>query len=160
MESRANQALEQFVKRVGVANPPGEWHTVDQAQIDTFADATFDHQFIHVDPVRAAEQSPYGKTIAHGFLTLSMISHLVKSIAPPDPNPFEGMAIGINYGFDRVRFPTPVIVGSRIRAHGELISADLKPRGTIQLKQRITVEIEGGNKPACVAEWLTRAIYP
>jgi acyl dehydratase len=159
MSSAAVRALEMFRARIGVADPPGEWHTVDQNQINAFAETTLDRQFIHVDPVAAAQKSPYGVTIAHGFLTLSMLSHLVKSIPLPSPNPYEGVATMINYGLDRVRWPTPVRVDSRIRARRELMEADLKDARTIQLKHNVTVEIDGVDKPACVAEWLARIIY-
>jgi acyl dehydratase len=98
-------------------------------------------------------------TIAHGFLTLSMLSYLVKSIPQSTPNPYEGVATMINYGLDRVRWPTPVRVNSRIRAHRQLVEADLKDERTIQLKHVVTVELEGSDKPACVAEWLSRVIY-
>lgn len=159
MSQAAEQALESFQGRIGVAEPPGSWHTVDQAQINAFADTTLDRQFIHIDPVAAAQKSPYGVTIAHGFLTLSMLSHLVGSIPRPAPDPYEGAATMINYGLDRVRWPTPVKVNSRIRARRALTSAELKDGSTIQLKHLVTVDIEGTEKPACVAEWLTRVIY-
>ena len=159
MSHAAERALERFQARIGVEEPPGSWHTVDQAQINAFADTTLDRQFIHTDPVAAAEKSPYGVTIAHGFLTLSMLSHLVGSIPRPTPDPYEGAATLINYGLDRVRWPTPVKVDSRIRVRRELTSAELKDDNTVQLKHLVTVDIEGTEKPACVAEWLTRAIY-
>ena len=135
MESQtAGRALELFQAQIGKAEPPGEWHTVDQHQINAFADTTLDRQFIHIDPAAAAKQSPYGVTIAHGFLTLSMLSHLVSTIPRPSPNPSEGAAAMINYGLDRVRWPTPVKVNSRIRACRELLSAELKDEHTVQLK--------------------------
>ncbi|MEX2288314.1 MAG: MaoC family dehydratase, partial [Planctomycetaceae bacterium] len=130
MSQAAQQALERFQGRIGVEEPPGSWHTVDQAQINAFADTTLDRQFIHIDPVAAAQKSPYGVTIAHGFLTLSLLSHLVGSIPRPTPDPYEGAAAMINYGLDRVRWPTPVKVDSRIRARRELTSAELKDGNT------------------------------
>ena len=159
MASKAEQALEIFTKHLGSEEGVGQWHTVDQAQIDRFADATLDHQFIHVDPEKAAQLSPYKATIAHGYLTLSMVVHLGASIPPVDPKAYEGVIMGVNYGLDRVRFPSPVKVDSRIRARRELIGAELKAPNTIQIKQRVTVEIENEDKPACVAETLARLVF-
>ena len=159
MASKAETALEKFQKLVGSEEGVGDWQDVDQTKINLFADATGDHQFIHVDPVRAAELSPYKVTIAHGFLTLSMIPALGQSIPPPDPSAYEGVVMGVNYGLDKVRFPAPVKVDSRVRARRELMSAELKAPNTIQLKQRVTIEVEGEDKPACAAETLTRLIY-
>jgi len=160
MSSQAQRALELFRHQIGVAEPPGEWHTVDQAQIDAFAETTLDRQFIHVDPIAAAEKSPYGVTIAHGFLTLSMLVHLIDSVAPASPDPYEGVATKINYGLDRVRWPSPVKVNSRIRARRTLVAAELRDENTIQIKYNVQIEIDGVEKPACVAEWLSRLIYP
>jgi len=159
MASKAEQALEVFQKHLGAEEGVGEWHRIDQAQIDRFAEATLDHQFIHVDPEKAAKLSPYKVTIAHGFLTLSMVVHLGASIPPVDPQAYQGVVMGVNYGLDKVRFPSPVKVDSRIRARRELVSAELKAPNTIQLKQRVTVEIGGEDKPACVAETLSRLVY-
>ncbi len=159
MATAAEQALEIFRKHLGAEEGVGEWHTVDQAQINQFADATLDHQFIHVDPEKAAQLSPYKVTIAHGFLTLSMVVHLGASIPPVDPAAYQGVVMGVNYGLDKVRFPSPVKVDSRIRARRELVAAELKAPNTIQLKQRVTVEVEGQDKPSCVAETLARLVY-
>jgi acyl dehydratase len=159
MSSNAEAALAIFQERVGQEEGVGEWHTVDQKQIDLFADATLDHQFIHVDPKKAAELSPYKVTIAHGFLTLSLIVHLGASIPRADPAAYAGLTMGVNYGLDRVRFPSPVKVNSRIRARRSLISAELKAPNVIQLKQKVSVEVEGEEKPACVAETLSRLVY-
>jgi len=136
-----------------------EWQELTQERVNQFADATDDHQFIHVDPERAAELSPYKVTIAHGFLTLSMIVHLGASVPPVAPQAYQGIVMAVNYGLDKVRFPSPVKVGSKVRARRELVSADLVAPNTIQLKQRVTVEIDGEAKPGCVAETLTRLIY-
>jgi acyl dehydratase len=155
MASKAEAALALFQKHIGQEEGVGEWHTVTQEQIDQFADATLDHQFIHVDPEKAAKLSPYKVTIAHGFLTLSLVVHLGKTIPPVDPKAYEG----VNYGLDKVRFPSPVKVDARVRARRELLEAELKAPNTIQTKQRVTVEIEGEPKPGCVAETLTRLIY-
>jgi acyl dehydratase len=157
--TKAEKALAIFQKHVGEEEGVGEWHQVDQDQINLFADATGDHQFIHVDPEKAAEMSPYKVTIAHGFLTLSLVVKLGASIPPVDPEAYQGVVMGVNYGLDKVRFPAPVKVDSRVRGRRELVSAELKNPTTIQLKQRMTVEIEGEQKPGCVAETLTRLIY-
>jgi acyl dehydratase len=159
MSSNAEAALEIFKKSIGSDEGVGEWHTVDQAQINQFADATLDHQFIHVDPEKSAKLSPYKVTIAHGFLTLSLVVHLQKSIPQSNPKAYEGVIMGVNYGLDRVRFPNPVKVDSKVRSRRELVEAELKAPNTIQLKQRVTVEIEGEEKPGCVAETLSRLIY-
>ena len=159
MSSKAEAALEIFKKNLGTDEGVGEWHPVTQDQINLFADATLDHQFIHVDPERSAKLSPYKVTIAHGFLTLSLVVHLQKTIPQLDPKAYEGVVMGVNYGLDKVRFPNPVKVDARVRARRELLEADLKNPTTIQLKQRVTVEIDGEEKPGCVAETLSRLIY-
>src|SRR5580765_8397568 len=117
----ASAALELWNKHVGSEEGVGEWFAIDQTRINAFADATLDHQFIHVDPEMAAKVSPYKVTIAHGFLTLSLIPYLGSSIKPPDNAIFEGFMMGINYGLDKVRFPNPVKVNSKVRARRELI---------------------------------------
>jgi acyl dehydratase len=159
MPSKAEQAQALFQDFVGKEEGTSEWFTVDQARVNQFADATLDHQFIHIDPEKAAKLSPYKVTIAHGFLTLSLIVHLGKTVPPVAPAAFSGIVMAVNYGLDKVRFPSPVKVGARVRAKRELVSADLVAPNTIQLKQRVTVEIEGETKPGCVAETLTRLIY-
>jgi acyl dehydratase len=156
MPSAAERALTVLKETIGVESPPGDWHTVTQDQIDAFARATLDTQFIHTDPIRAARESPFGTTIAHGFLTLSLISHLMRSI-PTTGN--AGRAVGINYGLERVRFPSPVRVNSRLRARQSLLDVERKDENTLQMTHRVTVEIEGEQKPACVADWIIRAIY-
>ena len=159
MATNAEAALEVFKKNVGNEEGVGDWFTVTQDQINLFADATYDHQFIHVDPEKSAQMSPYKVTIAHGFLTLSMVPHLGSSVPQTDPAAYKGLAMGINYGLDKVRFPSPVKVDSKIRARRSLVEAELKNPTTIQTKQLVTIEIEGEDKPACVAESLTRLIY-
>jgi acyl dehydratase len=158
MASNAEKALELFKKRLGTTEGPSEWHTVDQKQINLFADATLDHQFIHVD-VERAKKGPFGAPIAHGFLTLSLLTHLTSSIKAADPAIYSGLAAGINYGFDKVRFVSPVKVDSRVRASRELMAVDATAPNTLQVKQKVTVEIEGEGRPACVAEWITRLVY-
>ena len=159
MSAAAEKAFPLFQADVGTDEGTGEWFEVTQDQIDQFADVTHDHQFIHVDP-EAAKNTPFGTTIAHGFLTLSMLTHLAKgaSSAPADPARYEGIMMGINYGFNRVRFVSPVKVGSRIRARAVTSSVDLKGN-MIEVARNFTVEIEGEDKPALVAEWVTRTVY-
>ncbi len=128
-----------------------DWFEINQQQINDFADVTLDHQFIHVDPVKAA-QSPFGTTIAHGFLTLSMLAHFLQNgVGVNVPN----RTMGVNYGFDKVRFLTPVKVGSRVRANAVLLEATEKKPGQYLFKLDVTIEIEGENKPALKAEWLS-----
>ena len=159
MASKAEDALAIFQNYIGKEEGTGDWHTVDQAQINAFADATLDHQFIHIDPEKSAELSPYKVTIAHGFLTLSLVVHLGKTVPPLDARAYEGVVMGVNYGLDKVRFPNPVKVNSKVRARRELVSVELKAPNTLQMKQRVTVEIDGEAKPGCVAEQLSRLIY-
>jgi len=128
----------------------GDWLEINQDRIDTFADATGDHQWIHVDADKA-KAGPFGTTIAHGYLTLSLIPMLGKDIYT-----VSGISMGINYGLGKVRFPAVVPVGSRVRASAELVDVVDKPQGK-QVTVRTTIEIEGGDKPACVAE--TMALY-
>lgn len=132
-------------QEVGVSR----WFEVTQARIDAFADCTEDRQFIHVDPHRA-RATPFGGTIAHGFLTLSLASAMSYDAVAP----LEGVAMGVNYGFDKLRFLAPVPAGSRVRGRFRLLSAEDKGGGRWLLKHELTVEIEGGDKPALIAEWL------
>ena len=157
--SHAAAALAKFEKLVGSEEGVGGWFAVDQDRIDLFADATLDHQFIHVDPEKAAKLSPYKVTIAHGFLTLSLIPHLGGMIPPSDPTAYQGLVMGVNYGLEKVRFPAPVKVGSKVRARRTLAAVERKAPNTLQLKHVTTIEIEGEDKPACVAETLTRLVY-
>jgi acyl dehydratase len=158
MSSNAERAYEALVARKGEEEGVGEWFLVDQELVNAFADVTRDHQFIHVDPEKAAQLTPWGGTIAHGFLTLSLLTHLSSSIRQALP-PLDGLAMGINYGFDRVRFLTPVKVGSRIRARSSLKDVVLKPPSSVDLTRTMTVEIEGEEKPALVADWITRLVF-
>ncbi|MCP4379390.1 MAG: MaoC family dehydratase [bacterium] len=139
---------------VGEAVGTSPWVEVTQDNVNAFADITIDPQFIHVDPERAA-QTPFGGPIAHGFLTLSMLTYFSESGAGAR---IEGTVMGINYGFDKVRFLSPVGVGSRIRGTARLLSAEETKPNQFKLKQEVTVEIEGGDKPALIAEWLTMLI--
>jgi acyl dehydratase len=135
---------------VGTEIGVGDWLAVEQSRIDQFAEATGDHQWIHVDPERAAA-GPFGATIAHGFLTLSLIPALGQRIYR-----VEGVRMGINYGLNKVRFPAPVRVGSKVRARVALAEATEVPGGGYQFVSRVTIEVEGQEKPACVAETVTR----
>ena len=134
---------------VGTEVGVSRWILVDQARIDAFADITEDRQFIHIDPVAAA-RTPFGGPIAHGFLTLSLLSAMTFDAVPP----LEGVTMGINYGFDKLRFLAPVPSGSKVRGRFRLASAEDKGGGRWLLKHEVTVEIEGVEKPALVAEWL------
>ncbi len=129
----------------------GPWRTVTQEQVNTFADATDDHQWIHVD-VERAKAGPFGSTIAHGYLTLSLIPSFVRDIVQ-----FQGFTLGLNYGLNTVRFPAPVPVGSQLRAGVKVI--DVTDAGSaLQIVMRITIEVEGGTKPVCVAEMVFRYV--
>lgn len=159
MSSKAAAAMQIYDGILGQEEGVGDWLEVDQARINLFADATLDHQFIHIDPKKAAELSPYKVTIAHGFLTLSLIVHLGASIKPLKPEALKGVFMAVNYGLDKVRFMAPVPVNSKIRARHTLVAAEQKGAGTVQLKRLVTVELEGSDKPVCVAESLIRYLY-
>ena len=155
--SNAAAAFEVMKDRIDEDQGAGDWFTVGQEQIDRFADVTNDHQFIHVDPERAAAETPFGGTIAHGFLTLSMLVHLQESIET-EPMPLDGLMMGINYGFEKVRLITPVPSGARIRASAAIKNVELK--GTsVQTTRTMTIEIEGAERPALVADWIGRFVF-
>ena len=142
-------SLDEIRSRVGEEVGVSSWLAVGQARIDAFADATDDHQFIHVDPAAAA-QTPFGGTIAHGFLTLSLLSRMAaEGMLTP-----QGVKMAVNYGFDRIRFLAPVRSGSRVRGRFTLDSVEEKAPGQWLLRHTVTVEIEGEDKPALVADWL------
>jgi acyl dehydratase len=141
--------LASLKERIGEELAVGEWLTVDQAMIDKFADATGDHQWIHIDRERAAK-GPFGTTIAHGFLTLSLLPRLAESALKVDD-----VRMGVNYGLNRVRFPAPVPSGSRIRARLKLLSYEALDGGA-QLVMQVTMERDGSDKPVCVAETVSR----
>ncbi|MEM7410282.1 MAG: MaoC family dehydratase [Myxococcota bacterium] len=157
--SHAANALALFQKHIGNEEGVGEWFQVDQARINDFADATLDHQFIHIDPEKSAKLSPYKVTIAHGFLTLSLVPYLGGKVPPVEPKAYEGVVMGVNYGLEKVRFPNPVKVDAKVRARRTLAGVEQKAPNTLQLKQVVTIEIEGEDKPGCVAETLTRLIF-
>ena len=135
--------------RIGTEMGVSRWFQIDQARIDAFAEVTEDRQFIHIDP-EAAKATPFGGTIAHGFLTLSLASAMTYDAVAP----LEGVVMGVNYGFDKVRFLAPVPAGSNVRGRFRLLSAEDKGGGRWLLKHELTVEIEGSDKPALIAEWL------
>lgn len=126
-----------------------DWLEIDQNRINLFADATGDHQWIHVDPERAKD-GPFGKCIAHGYLTLSLVNLFLPQIID-----VQGISMGVNVGCEKIRFPSPVPVGSRVRGSGELVSVD-EVKGGVQSVVRVTVEIEGQDKPACVVDTISR----
>ena len=130
---------------------PSAWITIDQARIDAFAACTDDHQFIHTDPERSRRESPYGTTIAHGFLSLSLLA----AHRPSDFPALEDLGLTVNYGLDRLRFLAPVPAGSRVRLLTRVLDAQPKGEGRVLLKQEKTMQIEGGEKPAYIAEQLT-----
>lgn len=140
---------EEAAARIGESLGASAWKTVDQDMIDRFADVTGDHQFIHVDPEKA-KLTPFGGTIAHGFLTLSLIA----SLMPEGALVLKGIQMGMNYGFDKVRFLQPVRTGSRVRAHHRLLGLEARGGGRYVTRTEVTIEIEGEDKPALIAEWL------
>ena len=152
-QMRRTLPLARLKEMIGEETGVSRWFEIDQSRIDAFADITEDRQFIHIDPVAAAE-TPFGGTIAHGFLTLSMLSVMAYDAMPV----LEGVAIGVNYGFDRIRFIAPVREGSRIRARFTLLDLVERAPREWQMRNAVTVEIEGGRKPALVAEWLSLSV--
>jgi len=150
-----DDALAAAQAKLGTEVGVSEWVTVDQKTIDTFADVTLDHQWIHIDPERAAKDTPFGGTIAHGFLTLSFASKFAYDCFDVAP----GQTMGINYGFNKLRFLNPVKAGSRIR--GRFVLAEVKKRSDTDLLRtnQMTIEIEGQETPALVADWLGLAVF-
>jgi acyl dehydratase len=146
------KSADELKAAVGTHVGYSDWLEIDQQRIDLFADATGDHQWIHVDPERAKE-GPFGTTIAHGYLTLSITNLFLPQLVTVST-----AKLGINYGANKVRFPAPVPVNSRIRVGGEILEADDVPGG-VQMVVRLTVEVEGGDKPACVVDSVTRWMF-
>lgn len=142
--------LEAYQAMVGKEIGVSSWHLIDQPRIDTYAGVTEDHQFIHVDLERAKRETAFGTTIAHGFLTMSMMSVMSYEVMPA----IAGTTMGVNYGFDKLRFISPVRSGRRVRGRFVLAEAKLRKAGELQSRTNVTVEIEGEDKPALVAEWL------
>jgi len=147
MTPRVFHGLDELRPLIGQEAGVSDWFETTQDAIDRFADVSGDHQWIHVDVPRARRESRYGNTIAHGFLTLSLLSHLSRQAVDVQ----SGFPMRVNYGLNRVRFPSPVVAGSRVRAH--LAPQSVSASGIVWL---VTMEIEGGEKPALVAEWITR----
>ena len=155
----ADELLTFLQPQLGEEIHVGPWLAITQERIDRFAEVTGDVQWIHIDPERAAKESPYGSTIAHGYLTLSLLPYLTESNHPDFfQKNYPGMRMRVNYGTNKVRFPAPVRVNARIRARTVLAAAE-KIGEAVQITYLITVEIEGGEKPACVTEFLAR-VYP
>ncbi|GAA3652580.1 MaoC family dehydratase [Streptomyces fenghuangensis] len=149
-EPRVFTSVDELKAAVGEELGTSDWLEVDQKRIDLFADATGDHQWIHVDPEKAAA-GPFGTTIAHGYLTLSLLPVLVPQLIR-----VEGVRMGINYGVNKVRFPSPLPVGSRVRATARITEVSEVGEGCVQFASVVTVEREGGEKPVCVAESVVR----
>src|SRR6476646_4229357 len=147
------QGIDGLKALLGEQIGPSEWREVTQEHIDAFADLSGDHQWIHTDVERAKTESPFGTTIAHGNLTLSLIDGLRLDLISSS-----GFALGVNYGWNKVRFPAPVPAGSRVRARAEVVSVDEVGSGWWQVVTRFTVEVEGSDKPACVADSVGRAL--
>ena len=152
-----SQALERLQAQVGQEVHTSDWLQVTQQRIDAFADATGDHQWVHVDAERAARESPWKATIAHGYLTLSLYP-MLRGLVAADRPPFPGVRQVINYGLDKLRFPSAVVVGSRVRARCVLLKVE-SVTGGLQVTEQYTVEIEGQPKPACVAEAIMRLYF-
>jgi len=142
--------LDTYQAMVGNEIGVSSWHLVDQPRIDTYADVIEDHQFIHVDPERAKKETAFGSTIAHGFLTMSLLSIMSYEVMPV----IAGTTMGVNYGFDKLRFISPVRSGKRVRGRFVLAEARLRKPNELQSRTNVTVEIEGEDKPALVADWL------
>lgn len=146
-------SVDEILAAVGKPLGDSDWMAVTQERINLFADATDDHQWIHVDPAKA-KAGPFGACIAHGYLTLSLVSRFLPQILE-----VRGMKMGVNYGCNKVRFPAPVRVGSRIRGRGEMVAAEKTPDGGVQAMIRVTVEVEGQAKPGCVADTISRYYF-
>jgi len=146
------ESADAILAAVGQPLDVSQWVEITQERINQFADATDDHQWIHVDAARAKE-GPFGACIAHGYLTLSLASRFLPEIVDVR------MKMGVNYGCDKVRFPSPVKVGSRLRGKGDLVAAERTKDGGVQATIRVTVEIEGATKPACIADTISRYYF-
>lgn len=147
--------VDELTGRVGHEIGASRWFAMEQSRVDAFADATEDWFYIHTNPQKAAAETPWGGTIAHGFLTASLLSAMAYDVLPR----LEGSTRGVNYGFDRLRFVSPVPVGSRVRGRFTLSGADTDKPGEITLRYAATVEIEGAERPALVADWITRQFF-
>ena len=143
-------SLQAYQEMVGHEVGVSSWHLVDQKRINLYADVIEDHQFIHIDPERARKETAFGSTVAHGFLTMSLMSIMSYEVMPV----IEGTTMGVNYGFDKLRFIAPVRAGSRVRSRFTLMEAKLRKPTELQSRTNVTVEIEGEDKPALVADWI------
>ncbi len=153
MSAAVFRSAQEYQDAVGRTFGPSEWLLIDQARINLFAEATGDHQWIHVDPERAAK-GPFGGTIAHGFLSLSLVNYFLPQLVRA-----EGMRHGINYGVDRVRFPAALRSGAQLRARVEILAVEDLGEGAVQVKMRVTLEAQGVEKPVCVADTLSRLYF-
>jgi acyl dehydratase len=153
MSSAVFRSVQEYQAAVGQSYGPTDWLLVDQNRINLFAEATGDHQWIHVDPERAAD-GPFGGTIAHGYLSLALVNLFLPQLVRA-----EGMRHGINYGCDRVRFPATLRSGSRLRGRAQLLAVEDLGGGALQAKIRVTLEAEGVEKPVCVADTLSRLYF-
>jgi acyl dehydratase len=156
--STTTDTIARLREAIGVQRGPSDWRTVTQDDIDAFAEITGDHQWIHVDVERAQKESPFGTTIAHGNLTLSLIDGLREQISTDIDASSEEIMLGVNMGWNRVRYPAPVPAASRLRATAELVSVEDKGNGWWEIVDRFTVEVENGEKPAVVAESVGRIL--
>ena len=152
--SKPQTSIEELQENVGKNVGQSEWRSIDQQRIDGFAELTEDPQWIHTDPERAAKESPFGATIAHGFLSLSLLSAMALDVLPT----IKGQVMGINYGFDKVRFMNPVREGSKVRGSFTLLEVKRRSDNQWQLRHGVHVEIEGQKKPALIAEWLSLVV--
>lgn len=157
MSDALQNAFEIMQARVGQQTSQSEWFEITQERINDYADVSMDHQWIHIDVERAEKESPFGTPIAHGNLTLAVMGHLPIASAAEGPK-IEGQKLGINYGFDRIRFPAPVPVGSKIRSTSTLRRVEIKGN-MLETMTEIVVEAEGSEKPVCVAESLGRMVF-
>ncbi|MGI9324826.1 MAG: MaoC family dehydratase [Pseudomonadales bacterium] len=155
-ETNMANALTALQQRIGESTPPTDWFEITQDRVNDYADVSMDHQWIHVD-VERAKQGPFGAPIAHGNLTIAVMGHLPSTQSVPGPQ-LEGHKLSINYGFDKIRFPSPVKVGAKIRATSTLRRAEIKG-GMIETMNEIKVEVQGQDKPALVAESLGRLVF-
>ena len=153
-ENMANfDSVASVLSAVGTDLGTTDWVAIDQQRINTFADATGDHQWIHVDPERAKD-GPFGACVAHGYLTLSLANLFLPQLVS-----YQRLKMGVNYGCDKVRFPTPVVVGSRVRGHGAVVAAEPVKGDGVQVTVRISVQIEGTDKPGCVVDTISRLYF-
>ncbi len=157
MSDNLQRAFEIMQSRVGEMTSQSEWFEITQERVNDYADVSMDHQWIHIDVDRATNESPFGAPIAHGNLTLAVMGHLPVAARNEGP-PIEGQKLGINYGFDRIRFPAPVPVGSKIRSTNTLRRVEIKG-DMIETMTEIVVEAQGSDKPVCVAESLGRIVF-